>query len=294
MTALLKKDDTKNEVPDVYPSITMSCTSQDDEDNNNNEEMSSLHSPASVLTVKQREEIVFLLEQHRLKHAHSDTSTTPEGNLLPKDAFSFLAYGGKGMRGPAFYLGLLTFLIQLMTLTIVMMDQLFGSEQTPENRLGVPPFVTWPVRASQFIAILISVMMQMDVIWSVNVFYRGFKRQAFQKVLEYEGKTMPESLPFWWHVSAWSRLLVGLFCLVVMFMLIVKSETGRAVLLSFNAVNFIGGLDNAVFAMAEWDYFGKKVKASADSPLIGDMDQAGVASSLQVKRTNGKLKKNKS
>ena len=245
---------------------------------------------ASALSFQQREEIVSLLEA-RTEEAKSREDAKPQGNLLPKDSFSFLAFGSSEMRGPAFYIGLVTFTVQLLTLTIVMMDQLYSSEQTPDNRLGVPPFVTWSVRASQFIAILISVMLQMDVIWSVNVFYKGYNRQAFQDVLEFEGKTMPKSLAFWWHVSAWSRLIVGLFCLVVMFMLIVKSETGRAVLLSFNAVNFIGGFDNAVFAMAQWDYFGSKAKETADSLLIGDVDQAIEATSLHLKKRNSGEKK---
>ena len=244
--ALLHTEEKKNElpVPAIDHGLTWSSSKSEDE------EVSPASASASALSIQQREEIVSLLET-RAEEAKDKEKVKPRGDLLPKDSFSFLAFGSSEMRGPAFYIGLVTLTVQLLTLTIVMMDQLFSSEQTPDNRLGVPPFVTWPVRASQFIAILISVMLQMDVIWSVNVFYKGYKRQAFQDVLEFEGKSMPKFLAFWWHFSAWSRLLVGLFCLVAMFMLIVRSETGRAVLLSFNAVNFIGGLDNAVFAMAQ-------------------------------------------
>ncbi|KAL9180039.1 hypothetical protein ACHAXT_008009, partial [Thalassiosira profunda] len=196
------------------------------------------------------------------------------GKLLPKDVYSFLAFAP--MTSPAFFVALTCHLVQMFSLLVVTMDQFYAGNNTPDNLLGVPPYVNVPVRACQFFALVIAVVCEPDPLWSINLYFRGFDLGHFR---HYFPDNLPKHLKWRWILSAFARLIEGLFCLATMFMLIMRSTTGKDVLLSFKAIIFISGLDNAVFGLSSWGYFGESVRKVAKHDVIGDVDFSQVAES---------------
>ena len=97
---------------------------------------------------------------------------------------------------------------------------------------------------------------QSDMLWSINLLFRGYRQDHFEHFFD----DLPRGLRLRWVLSILARLIVGLFCLFVMFLLIMRADTSRTVLLSFAPVLFIGNLDNAIFGLAKWGYFGDKSK----------------------------------
>lgn len=219
--------------------------------------------------------------------------------MLVEDTYSFLAF--TPFNSKAFALSVMTMAIQAFSLIVVLTDQFVDG--TPGNALGVPPFVKIPVRITQVIALTLSVILQIDTLWSINLLFKGFKafERSYNQVHCSNGKSLndkvdnnnPKSLKedkqvkqaneekaettikclkLRWWISNLARLWQGFFCLAIMFMLIMKADTGRAVLLSFNIINFIAGFAKAVFVLTKWGYFSDAAKANAQDPLIGEVD----------------------
>jgi len=75
-----------------------------------------------------------------------------------------------------------------------------------------------------------------------------------------------------WHTANFCRGFEGLFALVVTFALVMRSETVRDLLLNFTAVEFISNVDNLIFLLAKWRFFGRKVRESTEHPTICSED----------------------
>eukprot|EP00547_Thalassionema_nitzschioides_P002971 CAMPEP_0194203236 /NCGR_PEP_ID=MMETSP0156-20130528/3074_1 /TAXON_ID=33649 /ORGANISM="Thalassionema nitzschioides, Strain L26-B" /LENGTH=909 /DNA_ID=CAMNT_0038928943 /DNA_START=116 /DNA_END=2845 /DNA_ORIENTATION=+ len=254
---------------------------------------------SSILTEATRQEIVSLIHRETnnnnknnnnvndacadLEKANSNDGDKPPPppadccDLLPKDTYSFLVFAQ--LSSSSFLLATGVFIVQIFSLIIVLRDQLVGGNQTESNKLGLPVFTTVGVAITQLLALMLAVLYQMDVLWSINLFFKGYDEKAFRTMFKHQKEVEPSRLKLRWYTSNTLRLAQGLLGLVVMFMLIMRASTGRNVLLSFNVINFIGGFDNALYGLAKWGYFSKHITASADHPLIGDVNFAVVAES---------------
>ena len=178
-------------------------------------------------------------------------------HLLPRDTYSFFAcvrYFSSDNKCPlpgiSFFLALSVMAIQVCTMSLLAVDVIdIKHDQNPPNFLGVPTGVGWQVRVTQVLAILITVVSQDEVRLSLNVLATGYDEVVLNAM--HEGVSKPK-----WYFSLISRFLVGCLGLSVTFMLIVRADTVRDMLLDFTAVEFISQLDNGLFALAKWGFIG--------------------------------------
>jgi hypothetical protein len=181
--------------------------------------------------------------------------------LLPEDTFSFFAF--VGVYSWSFFVAFLVFFVQVTTLSLLIADSI--DRKNEQNPLGIPASVESPVRASQLLALLIAVISQTDVVSSANLLYNVlYKSTALHEALTLtagSGRTK-------WFGSLFSRFFEGCLGLTVTFILIMRADTVRDVLLNFTAVEFVSSIDNVVFYLAKYNYFGRKVKYDAENEVI--------------------------
>lgn len=181
-----------------------------------------------------------------VRRSSIDDSSTEK--LLPEDTFSFLVFARVG--SPTFWYGLGVFIFQMTLLSLLTSDSVDSSDFS--NPVGIPADVNPAVRISQFLAMVVTVVSQQDVVESLNVLYKGYNES---KLLEEFGLVSYNR----WVLSASLRLLEGMFSIAVTFILIMKTDEVRDLLLNFTAVEFVSQLDDGIFRLAGWGYFGKKV-----------------------------------
>jgi hypothetical protein len=157
----------------------------------------------------------------------------------------------------SFLLALLVFFIQVTTLSLLIAD----------NPLDIKPgSAALPVRASQVVALLIAVISQPDVASSANLLFNVYKSTDLNEALTLTSGSGRSK----WFGSLFARFFEGCFGLTVTFILIMRADTIRDILLNFTAVEFVSSIDNVVFYMAKSIYFGRKVKTDAENPVIDE------------------------
>lgn len=82
-----------------------------------------------------------------------ETPLKKQPPLLPRDIYSLLAF--TPLLSPAFLLAAFHSLSITFIWIILINDQIHAGDTNEGNRLGLLPFVTWPVRASQLFAVSI-------------------------------------------------------------------------------------------------------------------------------------------
>ena len=82
-----------------------------------------------------------------------ETPLKKQPPLLPRDIYSLLAF--TPLLSPAFLLAVFHSLSITFIWIILINDQIHAGDTNEGNRLGLLPFVTWPVRASQLFAVSI-------------------------------------------------------------------------------------------------------------------------------------------
>ena len=171
--------------------------------------------------------------------------------LLPDDTFSFLQIAPP--ISLTFATGIIVFIIEAVTLAFLALDSIDPSDS--ENPLQVPPNIEAPVRASQVLAILISVVSQDNVVESLKCFHDGDISEDLEAA-GFEGKV--SQFRYWGGVFL--RFITGIGALATTFMLIIASETNLDLLLNFTAVEFVSQLDNTIFDLAKLGYIGATAK----------------------------------
>jgi hypothetical protein len=79
--------------------------------------------------------------------------------ILPDDIMSFFA--SAALNSPSMAVAIICMLLQLTTIIFVFLDSV-------QKGLNIPPNVPTPVRAVQFLCLIITVVSQSDVCWLMN------------------------------------------------------------------------------------------------------------------------------
>lgn len=187
----------------------------------------------------------------------------------------------------------------LLTLDVIDRDD-------ENNPLGIPAGVGWEVQTSQLIALAITVVSQDEVRQSLNCMWNGYEnegkgaiktaiKEIYQGDLAKKGITPNQiktakneyekrcnSLSYGkWVVSLALRFVTGIFALAITFMLIMRADTVRDLLLNFTAVEFISSVDDTVFVLSNWGYFGPNARRDAEvvanaKPSISTSDKSNI------------------
>jgi hypothetical protein len=121
--------------------------------------------------------------------------------------------------------------------------------------LGLPPNIDPPVRVIQFIAILVAVVTQDDLMKGLDVI-RAVYSQSFFDAFHH---TFPEKT----IACILLRCSSGCMGLISSAFLIITSETIYDLLLNFTALEFVSQLDAALFVVCEYGYAGKTCEAAS-------------------------------
>ena len=195
-----------------------------------------------------------------LKNNSFDTTTTMSTSdrefaerSLPEDTFSFLIYCKVYSR--SFVLGILVFLFQI-GIYIILTANIVDPSTNESNPFGFPEDVSVPLRISEFLAILISIITQTDVRSAICLYRDGFDEAGLAQVFR--------GARFWkWSLSIGLRASEGLLGLIIAFLLIMKSPSVLELLLNFSAIEFVTMLDDTVFELVKEGFFGREMKKEA-------------------------------
>mmetsp|Transcript_29784 Transcript_29784/g.50793 ORF Transcript_29784/g.50793 Transcript_29784/m.50793 type:complete len:1440 (-) Transcript_29784:34-4353(-) len=193
--------------------------------------------------------------RNEIKRLHSEDTTMTQSTSdreftkrdLAEDTFSFLIYANV----PCFLCGILVFLFQ-MAIYVVLADDIINVDNK-KNPFGFPFNVSIPVRISEFLAILISIIAQEDVRKAICLYRDGFDEGGLSTV--FPGATLWK-----WTLSIVLRASEGLLGLVITFLLIMRSSSVLDLLLNFSAIEFVTKLDNVVFELAKEGFLGHTLK----------------------------------
>lgn len=187
----------------------------------------------------------------------SDCSTEDNYGLaddtvrLSRDIYSIL-FVTNPRRHP-FVFALMVFAFQIFVLALVCIDVI--DLQNTFNPLDIPAGVNAAVRAAQFIAILVSVATQDDLITAINWLHNGYPSKTVH---------LDEGGVFWqWVLAVSLRFFQGSLCLGTTFILIMQANDVVGLFLDFLALTFISTLDDIMFALARDGYFSHKLKKEA-------------------------------
>eukprot|EP00984_Skeletonema_dohrnii_P022937 scaffold12054_cov112-Skeletonema_dohrnii-CCMP3373.AAC.4 len=205
---------------------------------------------------------------NEIKRLHSDdttiTQSTSDRELternLPDDTFSFLIY--TNVCSPCFLCGIMVFLFQI-SIYVVLANDIIDCKVNDvtdcvkkKNPFGFPINVSIPVRISEVLAILISIIAQEDVRKAICLYRDGFDKGGLSSV--FKGATLWK-----WTLSIVLRASEGLLGLVITFLLIMRSSSVLDLLLNFSAIEFVTNLDNVVFELAKEGFLGHTLKKEA-------------------------------
>ena len=177
--------------------------------------------------------------------------------LLPPDSFSILATAP--VRSRPFFLAFAAFAVQLTTLILVLIDSLPRVEAGEVatlggNYFGFPVDVPKTVRIAEYVAILISVFMQDDLVQGLHLINEGHDRV---------GKGFEHASKLKWGFHIILRLVEGSLGLVVTFILIMQQVSVLELLLNFTALEFVASFDDVAFKLFELGFFGARVQEEA-------------------------------
>jgi hypothetical protein len=166
-------------------------------------------------------------------------------------------------------------------------------QDNKENRLDIPVGVENQVRYAQLIAIVITVISQDEVRQSLNVLYTGYDQDIVSRAFHHPSDASVSashqfgcSMGFRWYLSLILRLVAGIFGLAVTFMLLITVDSVRELLLNFTAVEFVSNVDDAVFFLFKWGYFGDPLKPGADTIVNAKCPVKSIDEDLLIENTS--------
>ena len=204
-----------------------------------------------------------------IKRLHSEDTTTTQSTSdrdyskrnLPDDTFSFLIYSD--VRSPFFSCGIMVFLFQ-MAIYVVLANDIINVDNK-KNPVGFPFNVSIPVRISEVLAILISIITQHDVRKAICLYRDGFDKgkEGTSTMDKSIAQVFPGATLWKWTLSIVLRASQGFLGLVITFLLIMRSNSVLDLLLNFSAIEFVSTLDDVVFGLAQDGLLGDVLKKEA-------------------------------
>ena len=226
------------------------------------------------------------------KRQTATTATEPQqqnhNNEYPETSLSEDTYTFMMTNSPftkSWYLGLMSFAIQITLLALIFHGQLTTSAGS--TIFDVPFQVSWAVRTGQFLAIFISIVISYDILMPIkDLNLLWFTKAEWSKVVadidnrrneEYHslrGMRIPmtHSRP---HTARWKlwmmqiffpnllKFIQGVFVLIITFVITIKSDDTIDLFKDFAAMQVISELDNAAFHLSNHGYFGAALKKDA-------------------------------
>lgn len=159
--------------------------------------------------------------------------------------------------------GFLTFLLQICLLLMIVIDQYSSSKGT--TPFDIPYKVDKLVHVGQFLALMLSLATQTDLVMSILTFMMLWteRRVYWTKLIK-----VPENASLWIWLTRIAfpiacEFLEGLFVLISTFVIVIQSSDIIDLFKDFAAMQLISEFDNMMFWLALHGYMGTSLSASA-------------------------------
>ena len=207
-------------------------------------------------------------EEHS-EHGFHNSSNNKGQDLETTNQLSADTYTLMMIKAPftkSWWLGLMTFTIQIVLLLLIFSDQLSTSKDS--TIFDVPFQVTGPVRTGQFLAIFISIVISYDILMPIkDLNLLWYTKDEWWSKIVYGSIRNQQDLPptginRWrlWMVHivfpSFIKFIQGVFVLIITFVITIKSDDVIDLFKDFAAMQVISELDNAVFHLSNHGYFG--------------------------------------
>ena len=116
----------------------------------------------------------------------------------------------------------------------------------PGNPLKVPVANLTGVTVSHTLVLLMTVVTSTDISESLDVFHIQFDTSIIDK--------LPITTRNRWYTLNLIRFMLGFMCMVIEFLFIIQSTDVIDLLLDFDTVQFVSGLDNIGFYLSDNGY----------------------------------------
>ena len=235
--------------------------------------LTTQHSPFGAVEFPQQERQPFIDEEGARNEEvvsisddiHDEPKREDDSRVgLNSDTFSFLISAHPC--SIPFLTGILAFALKNVIFYLIMVNLINYNDSF--NRLGIPVSVAPEVLFSQILAFGISVFTQNDLVTGMVLLYQGHSKDMKAVYANPDDVAGGGGRLSQWLFAVSCLFLDGLFGLVVTFMLIVTSSDVLSVMLNFAAVEFVAGLDEAVFSLCEMGFLGRINKLEA--ALVAD------------------------
>lgn len=174
-----------------------------------------------------------------------------EYTLLSDDIYS-LFYTTKAA-SHAFMFAIFVFLFQTMIILLISIDLIDAGSDNP---LQLPAAVPLEVTIAQGFAVILAVATQSDLFTAIISFHDGYDKRAKDVDLDC---TFPK-----WLFACLGQFMVGVWLLVVIFILIVQSTTVIGMMLNFAALSFVSEIDNVAFKLGKYGFFSDYVESECN------------------------------
>jgi len=191
-------------------------------------------------------------------------------DLLPDDTTSFLITSK--VKSMPFLVALLTDVLKMATLFVVARSYFdFGNSRLS----SMPAGVDGTVQVSQLLSIVLSLLSQEDVTHSLRVLRNGYSYDLLRREFPDVAKESNLCLFLRWNISWWIRFIGGLLGQFLTLILIMQADNVLDVLLNYAAMAFIAEIDNKVFFLGRWKYFGDEVHKHCCLVMLSENPDAG-------------------
>ena len=178
-------------------------------------------------------------------------------NLLPCTTYSFIASTSSNWSRlwTVKLVNLFVFTLQFFSYLAVIAS--ITDTSRPSNIYHFPANVSGPVRASQLLSLMYSILVQDNMINALYAIRNGYNEQAMKESFPDCGEGM--DLKIRWFICLSVIFLMGLLAEGLTFIMIMQSSDVLGVLLNYAAVSFISTIDNRMFYLGKRGWLGPEV-----------------------------------
>ncbi|KAL7537721.1 hypothetical protein ACHAWF_005887 [Thalassiosira exigua] len=141
--------------------------------------------------------------------------------------------------------------LSYMCLWLVAFNNVFGRFHDPSNPFDVPANVTLPVRAAQYLAIFVALLMEEEIPTGLTML-RKFNKASFRR-------SFPDKNYGTFVASSILRIWMGYFFLFNVFIVLAQADGVIEIFYDVLALQFVQQLDDIAFSLCKMDVFGKRM-----------------------------------
>jgi len=203
---------------------------------------------------------------------------------LEEDVYSLIILCGFHSKSGA--LGLASFFFQILLGSFVAYDQIKSGKGS--STFDIPFRVPIVVRLGQFCCIILALCTQSDILTSVRSIVVMGSDSNWDFIVGMEGQKSRRSWFTRIVLPNSMKFCQGILVAFVSFIVVIQTDNIIELLQNFSALMVISEMDNILFQMASFGYFGEELRA--DTHRLGEVSVVNLSMSFAAHKTSSGLK----